>query len=344
MKLPVEPPLAPMLAKLQTDIPHGEGWLYEPKWDGFRAIVFRDGDELEIGSRDKRPLQRYFPELLPVLRDVLPRRCVMDGEIIIAGEDGLEFDTLQLRLHPAESRVRKLAAEIPASFVAFDLLALGDDDLRREPFARRRELLERELAGVAAATYEFLANVHRLESCVLLTPQTGHFEEARRWFDELERIKLEGLVAKRAEQPYVAGERTMVKIKHRRTVDCVVGGYRKQRTGDGLGALLLGLYDEDGTLHYVGHTSSFSRAEGHQVLDMLRPLEGGDSFGLGRTPGGLSRWSAGRGETEWVNVAAQLVCEVSFDYLQGDRFRHAARFERWRDDKPPRECTWDQLR
>jgi ATP-dependent DNA ligase len=343
MNLPVQPPLAPMLAKLQTEIPQGEGWLYEPKWDGFRAIVFRDGDELEITSRDKRPLQRYFPELLPVLCNTLPTRCVMDGEIIIANSQGLDFDALQLRLHPAESRVRKLAGEIPASYVAFDLLALGDDDVCREPFAHRRSLLEQQLAGVAAATFEFLANVRQLDSCVLLTPQTGDPAEAARWFDELERIKLEGIVAKRQEQPYVPGERTMVKVKHRRTVDVVVGGYRKQRTGEGLGALLLGLYDAEGTLHYVGHTSSFSRAEGQHLLDMLRPLEGGDSFGYGRTPGGMSRWSAGRGETEWVNVSPNLVCEVSFDYLQGERFRHAARFERWRDDKPPRDCTWEQL-
>ncbi|HVA24300.1 MAG TPA: ATP-dependent DNA ligase [Chloroflexota bacterium] len=343
MNLPVEWPVAPMLAKLQTDIPAGDGWLYEPKWDGFRAIVFRDGSELEIGSRDKRPLQRYFPELLPVLREILPDRCVVDGEIIIANAAGLDFDSLQLRLHPAESRVRKLAGEIPASYVAFDLLALGDANLCGESFARRRQLLEQELSGVAAATFEFLAKVRRLESSVLLTPQTSDAAEARRWFDDFERIRLEGLVAKRQEQPYVPGQRTMVKIKHRRIVDCVVGGYRKQRTGDGLGALLLGLYDASGTLHYVGHTSSFSRAEGQQVLELLRPLEGVDSFGYGRTPGGLSRWSAGRGETEWVNVAPKLVCEVSFDYLQGDRFRHAARFERWRDDKPPAECTWDQL-
>ncbi|HEY8695756.1 MAG TPA: ATP-dependent DNA ligase [Chloroflexota bacterium] len=343
MNLPVQPPLAPMLAKLQPDIPEGDGWLYEPKWDGFRAIVFRDGSELEIGSRDKRPLQRYFPELLPVLCAILPERCVVDGEIIIANAEGLDFDSLQLRLHPAESRVRKLAGEIPASYVAFDLLALGDTDLCREPFAHRRQLLEQELSGVAAATLEFLAHIRRLESSVLLTPQTRNTAEARRWFDEFERVRLEGLVAKRHDQPYVPGERTMVKVKHRRTVDCVVGGYRKQRTREGLGALLLGLYDDSGTLHYVGHTSSFSRAEGQHVLDLLRPLEGVDSFGHGRTPGGLSRWSAGKAETEWVNVAPKLVCEVSFDYLQGDRFRHAARLERWRDDKPPRDCTWDQL-
>lgn len=344
MNLPVMPPLAPMLAKLQTEVPAGAGWRYEPKWDGFRAIVFRDGDELEIGSRDKRPLQRYFPELLPVLCEVLPKRCVVDGEIIIANAEGLDFDSLQLRLHPAESRVRKLAGEIPAAFVAFDLLALGDMDLMQESFAKRRELLEDALSGVSAATLEFLAKVRRLEACVMLTPQTSDSEVAQSWFDDLERIKLEGLVAKRIEQPYVPGERCMVKIKHRRTVDCVVGGYRKLRTGEGLGALLLGLYDDSGTLHYVGHTSSFSRAEGREVLDMLRPLEGGESFGFGRTPGGLSRWSAGRGETDWVNVTPKLVCEVSFDYLQGERFRHAARFERWRDDKTPRECTWDQLR
>jgi ATP-dependent DNA ligase len=332
-----------MLAKLQPNIPEGEGWLYEPKWDGFRAIVFRDGDEVEIGSRDKRPLQRYFPELLPVLCDILPKQCVVDGEIIIAGPEGLQFESLQLRLHPAESRVRKLAGEIPASFVAFDLLALGSENLCARPFSERRSTLERELEGVSAASFDFLSNVRRLDSCVLLTPQTSDFAEARRWYDDFERIHLEGLVVKRAEQSYAPGERTMVKVKHRRTVDCVVGGYRRQRAGDGLGALLLGLYDASGTLHYVGHTSSFSRAEGREVLDLLKPLEGGDSFGLGRTPGGLSRWSAGKSETEWVNVAPKLVCEVSFDYLQGDRFRHAARFERWRDDKPARDCTWDQL-
>ncbi|HEX6511104.1 MAG TPA: ATP-dependent DNA ligase, partial [Chloroflexota bacterium] len=224
------------------------------------------------------------------------------------------------------------------------LLALADADLRREPFARRRELLEEQLSGVSAATYEFLANVRRLDSTVLLTPQTADAAEAHRWFDELEHIRLEGLVAKRVDQPYVAGERVMVKVKHRRTVDCVVGGYRKRSAGDGLGALLLGLYDEAGILHYVGHTSSFSRDEARQVLDLLRPLEGGDSFGHGRSPGGISRWSAGRPETEWVSVTPRLVCEVSFDYLQGDRFRHAARFERWRDDKPPAQCTWDQLK
>ncbi len=343
MNLPIQPPLAPMLAKLQEAIPEGDGWRYEPKWDGFRAIVFRDGDDLEVCSRDKRPLQRYFPELLTVLCEVLPERCVVDGEIIIANAEGLDFDSLQLRLHPAESRVRKLAAEIPARFVAFDLLALGDQDLRQAPFSERRALLERELAGVSAATFDFLVNVRRLDSCVLLTPQTADYAEAERWYNDFERIHLEGLVVKRIDQPYVPGERTMVKVKHRRTVDCVVGGYRKQRTGDGLGALLLGLYDDEGRLHYVGHTSSFSRAEGKQVLEMLHPLEGVDSFGYGRTPGGLSRWSAGRGETEWVNVAPKLVCEVSFDYLQGYRFRHAARFVRWRDDKQPRECTWDQL-
>ncbi len=343
MNLPINPPLAPMLAKLQPDIPEGPGWLYEPKWDGFRAIVFRDGSDLEVCSRDKRPLQRYFPELLAVLCDILPDRCVVDGEIIIATSDGLDFDSLQLRLHPAESRVRKLAGEIPASYVAFDLLALGDDNLCVEPFKRRRDLLERKLAGVGAATYEFLANVRRLESTVLLTPQTADTAEARRWFDDFERIHLEGIVAKREDQTYLPGDRAMVKVKHHRTVDCVVGGYRKQSKGEGLGSLLLGLYDDAGVLHYVGHTSSFSRSEAQVVLDKLRPLEGGESFGWGRSPGGQSRWSQGR-ETEWVNIAPQLVCEVQFDYLQGDRFRHAARFLRWRDDKPPRECTWEQLK
>ncbi len=345
MNLPVLPPLAPMLAKLETSIPSGDPWLYEPKWDGFRAIVFRDAAELEIGSRDKRPLQRYFPELLPVLCETLPERCVVDGEIIVAGPRGLDFDSLQLRLHPAESRIKRLSQEIPASFVAFDLLALDDRDLMSEPFALRRGLLEEQLSGVRTASYEFLGQVRseRLESSVLLTPQTADPEQASLWFAELEKLRLEGIVAKRSDQPYVPGQRVMVKVKHRRSVDCVVGGYRKHVNG-GLGALLLGLYDTSGVLHYVGHTSSFSRQEGQDLLRLLQPLEGQESFGWGRSPGGLSRWSALRGtQSEWLSIAPKLVCEVSFDYLQGDRFRHAARFERWRSDKAPAECTFDQL-
>lgn len=336
------PPLAPMLAKLQTEIPSASGWLYEPKWDGFRAIVFRDGDEMEIGSRDKRPLQRYFPELLPLLCGTLPDRCVVDGEIILSGDGGLDFDSLQLRLHPAESRVRKLAAEIPASFVAFDLLALGDRDLCRERFDERRQLLEECLPQIEAATWEFLAKPAG-GSFLWLTPQTADLAEASRWFDELEAIHLEGIVAKKCDQPYVPGERCMVKIKHRRTVDCVVGGYRTQSGGTGLGSLLLGLYDDDGALHYVGHTSSFSRAEAVKLLERLRQFEGEGGFGIGRTPGGMSRWSKPGTEAAWVSLRPELVCEVSFDYLQGARFRHAARLERWRDDKPPSECRWDQL-
>lgn len=343
VNLPLQPPLAPMLAKLQTDIPSGPGWTFEPKWDGFRAIVFRAGDECEITSRDKRSLVRYFPELPPVLKAALPDRCIVDGEIIMTGPDGLDFDLLQLRLHPAESRVRKLAAEYPASYVAFDLLALDDANLCKERFDKRRGLLETHLAGVASASFDFLRQP-RAGSAVMLTPQTADPDLARQWYDELEAIHLEGLVAKLAEQPYSFGERSMVKIKHRRSVDCVVGGYRTQATGEGLGALLLGLYDAAGTLHYVGHTSSFSRAAAAAVLDRLRPLEGEGGFGGGRTPGGLSRWSSMRkNDAAWVSLRPELVCEISFDYLQGDRFRHAARFERWRDDKLPRECTFDQL-
>ncbi|MBV8086456.1 MAG: ATP-dependent DNA ligase [Chloroflexi bacterium] len=342
MSLPFEFPLAPMLAKLQTEIPQGEGWLYEPKWDGFRAIVFRDGDSVEICSRDLRPLQRYFPELLPTLCGSLPERCIVDGEIIVSTASGLDFDPLQLRLHPAESRVRKLAGEIPSSYVAFDLLALDDRDLRPEAFSERRTLLEQSIEGGQAETFNFLA-APSSGSRVYLTPQTSDAEEAARWFDDLEKIHLEGIVAKREEQPYSPGERTMVKIKHRRSVDCVVGGYRIDKNAIGLGSLLLGLYDNSGVLHYVGHTSSFSRREGQAVREKLAPLEGGESFGHGRSPGGVSRWTRPGTESNWVPVKPELVCEVSFDYLQGERFRHAARFERWRDDKPPRECLFDQL-
>jgi ATP-dependent DNA ligase len=337
-----------MLAKLEPEIPLGDGWRYEPKWDGFRAIVFRDGDDVRIDSRDSRPLGRYFPEVVQLLARRLPARCVVDGEIVVAAKKGLDFDALQMRLHPAESRVRKLAAEIPASFVAFDLLALGDKDLTRESMGARRSELERALGGgrskvPVAGPDSLVAGATNL----LLTPQTDDAETARRWFSELERLGLDGIVAKREDGPYVPGKRVMVKVKHRRTADCVVGGYRRSKAGDGVGSLLLGLY-QDGVLHYVGHTSSFRAEERRALLKFLAPYEGGDAFGfggieadVGRMPGGASRW--GGGEGEWVALDGRLVCEVSFDHLQSGRFRHAARFLRWRDDKPPKECTYDQL-
>ncbi len=327
MSLPLSPPIEPMLAELQEDIPRGEGWIYEPKWDGFRAIVFKDGDDVHVSSRGGRPLHRYFPELVDAFRKLLPERCVVDGEIIITSERGLEFEALQMRLHPAESRIRKLAAEIPARFVAFDLLALGDEDLSGRPFFERRNRLEAVLP----------------ESDVLFpTPQTADPNVASEWFTQFEGAGLDGVIARRAELPYQPGERVMVKVKHGRTADCVVGGYRLHKNGKGVGSLLLGLYDADGVLHHVGSTSTFKAKEREELLERLRPLEGGDSFGEGRTPGEPSRWTQAK-DMAWTAVRPELVCEVKYDYMQGVRFRHGTTFLRWRPDKPPRECTFAQL-
>jgi ATP-dependent DNA ligase len=332
-----------MLAKLQRELPLGDGWCYEPKWDGFRAIVFRDGVDLFVQSRDLRPLNRYFPELLPALIEALPARCVVDGEIVLPGPDGLDFDALQVRLHPAESRVRKLAMETPVSFVAFDLLALGGRDLRATAFADRRAALEDAL--------DVASGVPRKDgTSVMLTPQLTDADEAEAWFSELAPLGLEGVVAKRAELPYRPGERVMVKVKKVRTVDCVVGGFRPAKSGQGIGSLLLGLYDQAGVLHYVGHTSSFKARERVEIREKLRPLEGERSFSRawpdapqGRTPDSMSRWTVGREQQPWTEVNPALVCEVSIDKMQGDRFRHAATFLRWREDKRPQECTMDQV-
>jgi ATP-dependent DNA ligase len=327
--LPVAPPVAPMLAKLQIDIPRGEGWLYEPKWDGFRAIVFRDGDGVRIDSRNGQTLDRYFPEVVEQLRIALPPRCVIDGEIVVAGENGLDFEALQQRIHPAQSRIMRLSAETPASFIAFDMLAVGDEDLRALPTAERRARLIAEL---------------RATPSVAITPQTLDADEAAEWFTRYEGAGLDGVIAKPASQRYVEGERLWVKVKHRRTCDCVVGGYRMElKEGGGVASLLLGLYGDDGVLHLVGHTSSFSAAQRRELLETLKPYEGGESFGHGRTPGGPSRWTQGKRDDSWTPLTPSLVCEVSFDYMQGARFRHAARFHHWRTDKDPRECTFDQL-
>ncbi len=333
MKTPFEPPIEPMLAKLSAEIPQGDGWIYEPKWDGFRAVVFFDGDEAYLQSRDLKPLARYFPELQAALAGSLPKPMVLDGEIVIIGEHGLDFDSLLMRIHPAESRVRKLAAETPSSFVAFDLLAEGDDDLRETPFAERRARLEKALGKPRPPAY--------------LTPATRDRDLALDWFDRFEGAGLDGVVAKRAEGTYQPGVRSMIKVKHLRTVDCVIAGFRwnKGETGRSVGSLLLGMYGDDGVLNYVGHTSSFKANEKRELVSTLAPYvteDEAEGFGEGRTPGGPSRWKRDQDQA-WTRLRPELVVEVTFDYLQGPRFRHAATFRRWRRDKPPRECTFDQI-
>lgn len=330
MSLPLEPPFTPMLAATADAIPTEDGWLYEPKWDGFRAVVFRDGHLLRLLSRRGQSLERYFPELLTALAEALPRRCVVDGEIILAGPDGLDFDALLQRIHPAASRVERLARETPAQFVAFDMPALGSKSLLHEPLEKRFRLLREKV---------------RESDDVFVTPQTRSPAVARRWFEVFEGAGLDGIIAKRVDQTYRAGERVLLKVKHVRTADCVVGGYRPGTNG-GVGALLLGLYDEDGVLQYVGHTSSFSAKERRRLTELLEPLRGEGGFGEGRTPGGPSRWARGS-EREWVPLRPELVCEVAFDHLQGpegeQRFRHATRLVRWRPDKDPRDCTFEQI-
>ncbi|MEX2081099.1 MAG: ATP-dependent DNA ligase [Dehalococcoidia bacterium] len=332
MALPFGPPIEPMLAKLTPAIPEGEGWLYEPKWDGFRTVVFFDDGAAYLQSRDLKPMNRYFPELVEGLARTLPGPMVLDGEVVIAGPNGLDFDSLQLRIHPAESRVRKLAAETPTSFVAFDLLAVDGEDLRRQPFAQRRARLEAVAGGVGPP--------------VFVTPATTDPGVARDWFDRFEGAGLDGVIAKPLGGPYQPGVRAMAKIKHLRTADCVVGGFRWNRGEEGrsVGSLLLGLYDGDGVFHHVGHTSSFKADEKRALAGLLAPYvtEEDLGFGKGRTPGAPSRWTSGK-DLSWVRLRPELVCEVTFDYLQGRRFRHAATFKRWRTDKPPESCTFDQL-
>jgi ATP-dependent DNA ligase len=331
-----------MLAKLADELPAGEGYLYEPKWDGFRAIVFRGASDAFIQSRDLRPLDRYFPEVHDAVVSRLPDGCVVDGEIVIATPHGLDFDALQLRLHPAASRVTRLAKETPASFVAFDLLAVGGRDVRGAAQSERRAQLEHLLAGV--------------EPPVHLTPMTRSPAVAAEWLARFEGAGLDGVVAKPADGIYQSGKRAMIKVKHARTADCVVAGFRWHKSGgDTVGSLLLGLYDDRGTLHHVGVTSSFTMAMRKQLAAELAPLRehaleshpwrewaqaGPDD--MVRMPGAQSRWSAGK-DLSWEPLRIERVCEVKYDHLQGDRFRHAAIFLRWRPDKPPSECRYDQL-
>jgi ATP-dependent DNA ligase len=346
VRLPFAPPLAPMLSSAAAALPEGAGWLFEPKWDGFRTLVFRDGHELVLQSRDEKPMNRYFPELVAPLAAALPERAVVDGEIVIVGARGLDFEALLLRIHPAASRVKLLAESTPASFVAWDLLALGDEDLRATPLAERRARLERALARAAPPVH--------------LSPATRDRALAEDWFRRFEGAGLDGVMAKRLDAPYRPGERTMVKVKHRRTADCVVAGFRWHKKGGRtmVGSLLLGLYDEAGTLHHVGVTAAFSDAVRKRLVEELAPLRQdalaghpwrgwaeaqaeADARGQ-RLPGASSRWNRGK-DLSWEPLRPERVCEVAYDHMQGTRLRHAAQFVRWRPDKRPRDCRYDQL-
>jgi ATP-dependent DNA ligase len=343
MKLPVMPPIAPMLAKAVTRIPPGAS--YEPKWDGFRSLVFRDRDEVELGSRNERPMTRYFPELVEAIKVELPERCVVDGEIVIATERGLDFDALQQRIHPANSRVTMLAEKTPASFIAFDLLALGDDDYTNRPFAERREALIDALAGAGRSVH--------------LTPATTDHELAERWFTEFEGAGLDGVIAKPLDLAYQQDKRVMFKIKHERTADCVLAGFRWHKTSTAeqplLGSMLLGLYD-DGHLQHVGVIGAFPAARRAALINELEPLllvEGEDHpwrewanaeahTGGRRLPGAVSRWNATK-DLSFVPLRPERVVEVKYEHMEGNRFRHLAHFVRWRSDRDPRSCTYEQL-
>jgi ATP-dependent DNA ligase len=335
-----------MLSTAANALPDGDGWQFEPKWDGFRTLVFRDGDEILLQSRDEKPMNRYFPELVVQLAAALPARCVVDGEIVIVGLDGLDFEALLLRIHPAASRVKLLAEQSPASFVAWDLLALGDEDLREAPLAVRRERLDRALAGATPPLH--------------LSPVTRDRAVAEDWFRRFEGAGLDGVMAKRLEASYRPGERTMIKVKHTRTADCVVAGFRWHKNGAGtmVGSLLLGLYDDAGTLHHVGVAAAFTTATRKQLVTDLAPLRenaleghpwrgwaeaGEEAAAKGqRLPGATSRWNQGK-DLSWEPLRPERVCEVAYDHMQGTRFRHAAQFRRWRPDKRPEECRYDQL-
>ena len=333
------PPVAPMLAKSVKEIP--DVGHVEPKWDGFRTIVFRDGDEVELGSRNEKPMTRYFPELVESLRANLPERCVVDGEIVLVTGDRLDFDALQQRIHPAASRVKLLSEQTPVSFVAFDLLALGDEDLTGRPFAERRALLVEALADARPPVH--------------VTPATGDLAEARRWFEQFEGAGLDGVVAKPLDGTYQPDKRAMFKIKHERTAECVVAGFRWHKSGDVVGSLLLGLWADDGHLQHVGVSASFPMARRRTLLDDLAPYRDVDlaehpwggwadqqAHAGQRLPGAVSRWNATK-DLSFVPLRPELVVEVAYDHMEGDRFRHTAQFRRWRPDRDPRSCTYAQL-
>jgi len=342
MKLAVPPPVLPMLAKRVDALPDAGDWLFEPKWDGFRTLVFRDGEEVQLQSRDEKPLARYFPELLDPLRAQLPEKCVLDGEIVIATPAGLEFESLQMRLHPAASRVKLLAEQMPSSIVFWDVLCEGERDVRGLPFRERRALLERLLARAAPPIH--------------LTPITSDRAVAADWFDRFEGAGLDGVMAKSPGGAYEPNKRVMLKVKHERECDCVVGGFRWHKKGEGtaVGSLLLGLYDAEGSLQHVGVCASFSDKVRRELVAFLAPYRENAVEGHPwqewaawqesgqRVPGAKSRWSTDK-DLSWVPLRAELVVEVAYDHMQGRRFRHTAQFRRWRTDKRPSECTYAQL-
>ena len=345
MNLPANPPILPMLAKRVDDIPTAGDWIFEPKWDGFRVLIFRDGDEVLIQSRDTKPLNRYFPDMIQPLLAGLPAQCVADGELVIAREGRLDFDALQLRIHPAASRVKMLAAQMPASVVFFDLLSIGDRDLRNEPFTTRRAELETMLAKATPPVH--------------ITPATRDRQTARDWFQRFEGAGLDGVVGKPADGRYQPDKRVMLKIKHERDCDCVVAGFRwyKDAVDREIGSLLLGLYNDQGALQHVGVCASFSKEKRRELLDFLTPYRenalanhpwkkwaelSNDPAAAQRMPGAQSRWSQGK-DLSWEPLRAELVIEVAYEHMQADRFRHMAQFRRWRNDKAPEQCTYAQL-
>jgi ATP-dependent DNA ligase len=346
MQLAVNPPILPMLANRVGELPIGDGWIFEPKWDGFRTLIFRDGDELFIQSRDEKPLERYFPELVEPLKAQLPERAVVDGEIVIALGDALDFEALQLRLHPAASRVKLLAKETPASIVFFDILCAHDRDLRTSPFAERRAMLESLLGDAAAPLH--------------LTPATRDRAIAADWFRRFEGAGLDGVIAKPERGAYEPNKRVMLKVKHERECDCVVAGFRWHKNGHGtaVGSLLLGLFDDSGNLEHVGVCASFTAAKRLELVDFLAPYRSdalaghpwrawaesqpNENEAIHRRPGMQSRWSQGK-DLSWEPLRPELVAQVAYDHMQGSRFRHTAQFRRWRADKAPRDCTFAQL-
>ena len=340
MNLPLKPPVLPMLAKRVEAIPEHGSWIFEPKWDGFRSIVFRDGDELLIQSRDGKPLNRYFPDLIEPLLKQLPERCVLDGEIVIVTQHGLDFDVLQLRIHPAASRVKLLAEQTPASIVFFDLLCEGDKDFTTKPFAERRGRLEKMLRKAKPPLH--------------ITPSTSDRNTAADWFSRFEGAGLDGVMAKAVDGAYEPDKRAMLKVKHERDCDCVVAGFRWHKTGeDAVGSLLLGLYDAHGALQHVGVCASFTMPKRKELVNFLAPYRRNalndhpwagwaEQASGGRMPGAQRRWSQGK-DLSWQPLRPELVVEVAYDHMQGDRFRHTAQFRRWRKDKPPADCTYGQL-